>query len=170
MSRAGLTGLMALCLAGCANLTPLGPVAPNAPPPPPPPPVEVGSIVGDGAFRTVTGAHATCAGQSVALMADTQRSRARMMALYGSTSRAAEPINLVQSRSAKLGPANDNSLVDSTQCDPDGHFHFGNLAAGGYFLIARVKLNRPENGHDQFVVMQAVGLRTGETRQVRLAP
>ncbi len=169
MSRAGLAGLMALGLAGCASLTPLGPVAPTvAPPPPPPPPVEVGSIVGQGAFRTVTGALASCAGQSVALTADTPRSRARMMALYGSVLHASEPISLIQARSAKLGPSSD--LIDSTQCEADGHFHFTNLSAGGYFLIARVKLSRPENGHDQLVVMQAVGLRTGETRQVRLAP
>jgi hypothetical protein len=43
--------------------------------------------------------------------------------------------------------------------------------AGGYFLIALVKLDHPNAaGHDEFVVMQSVQLRLGETQQVRLIP
>ena len=173
MSRAVLAGLISLCLAGCASVatpTPGGGLAPAPPRPPPPPKVELGAILGQGTFRTLAGARASCAGQSVALMAETPRSRARIVALYGSITHAVEPISLVQSRAAKLGPANDNAVVDSTTCAADGSFHFANVAAGGYFLIARVRLSRPEHGQDQFVVMQATGLRPGETREVRLTP
>ena len=174
MSRAALAGLLAigglaLALAGCASTGPGAPmIAAPPPPPPPPPPVEVSTILGDGTFHTAHGARASCAGQSVAIMAETANSRARMAALYGSLTHAVAPISQIQQRSAKLGPASD--LVDSTQCGPDGHFSFTGLHAGGFFLIARVRLDHPDHGLDQLVVMQAVSLRTGETQSVRLAP
>ncbi len=169
MSRAGYACLIALLLAGCETV---GPHAPSvAPPPPPPPaPMELGSITGFGAFHTASGAHASCAGQSVALMVETPSSRARMVALYGASNHAMEPISVVKSRSAKLGPANDNSLVNSTQCATDGRFDFSGLRPGGYFLIARVRLEPPHNGQDEYVVMYEVQLRVGETQQVRLTP
>lgn len=173
MSRAGLTGLLlagltALCLAACETEGPARPTAVAGPPPPPPPPAEYGAINGLGAFRTATGGHATCAGQSVAVMADTPRSRARMIALYGSTSHASAPISLIQSRAVKLGPSNEP--VSSSLCGPDGRFSVTGLPAGGFFLIARVRLDRPDHSQEQLAIMQAVSLRPGETQQVRLAP
>jgi hypothetical protein len=132
--------------------------------------MELGAIDGVGAFRTADGGHASCAGQSVALMADNARSHARMIALYGAADHAMARISRVQARAAKLGPSADNSVVNSMQCGPDGRFAFGGLQAGSYFVIARVRLERPQAAPADYAILQQVQLRLGETQQVRLGP
>ncbi|QUD87930.1 hypothetical protein [Phenylobacterium montanum] len=168
MSRASYTLLFALLLAGCETVGPSAPSV-SAPPPPPPPTMEYGSITGFGAFHTASGALATCAGQSVALMAATPGARARMTALYGSASHAMTSIATVKARAAKAPPSTE-PLVDSTQCAADGRFAFSNLKAGIYFVVTRVRLDHPVRGQEEFAVMQEVPLRLGETQQVRLTP
>lgn len=171
MFRARFACLIALLfVAGCETLGPGASPSPRLTPPPPPPPprMELGAISGLGAFHTASGGMASCAGQSVALMTDNPHSRARMIALYGAADHAMVPVAQVRARAAKLGPGGD--LVNSATCSPDGRFAFGGLQAGGYFLIARVLLERAHGAEEQFAVLQEVQLGVGETRQVRLTP
>jgi hypothetical protein len=145
------------------------PAVQNLPPPSVAQPSPA-TLFGHGAFHTQSGSRGSCAGFSVALMADTPRMRERMMALYGSTLRAMAPISLVKSRSAKLAGDNDDRLVGSAQCDAHGAFTFPDLPAGSYFLIARVVVAPPRNGERDYVIMRNVDLRRGEARDVTLAP
>jgi hypothetical protein len=160
------TGL-AFTLAACAS------TEPSVPPPPPPPlgpPMAGATLLGHGAYRTAAGARGSCAGYSVALMADTPQTRERMLTLYGSTLHAIAPISLVKSRSTKLAGGDENQLIGSAQCDPAGDFVFNGLAAGSYFVIARVLVAPPVDGERDFVIMRRINLRPAETRDVTLAP
>jgi len=160
---------LALTLAACATRAPgprFEPIAPSAPPPPP----RQAAILGHGAYRTQAGAHGTCAGQSVALMRETVTFRRRIVALYGSSEHALLPVADVQSRSAKLGPATENPLVDSVQCGPDGGFSFHGLQPGSYFIIARTHQGKAAPPAGQFVVMMRVVLNEGEFRDLDLTP
>lgn len=161
------TGL-AITLAGCASMQPL---VQGRPPPQPVPATALASLFGHGTFRTQAGTTGSCAGYSVALMADTPQTRDRMMALYGSTGHAMAPISQVKSRSAKLaGGGDDSQLVGSAQCDAHGAFTFTDIPAGSYFLIARVLVSPAREGEQDYVIMRAVNLRRGEARDVALAP
>lgn len=163
MTRAQLAMLLTLGLSGCAEISPQ-----LTTPPPPPPPPEFGSITGEGAFRTPAGGHGSCAGSSVALVADTPQSQARMWALYGSVEHAVEPVAVAKARAIKLGPPPSGLENTSTQCDAGAHFGFSDLQAGGYFVIARVHVRPAENGQEDMVILQHVTLRTGEARELRL--
>jgi len=166
MTRTQVAMLLTLGLAGCTTVSPQ---LTAAPPPPPPPPVELGSINGLAAFHTAGGAHRSCSGLSVLLIAQTPQTDTRMSALYGSQVHAVAPVTLVKARSAKLGPPPSTMQSYSAQCDLNGRFSFGDLQAGGYFLIARVRLQPPQAGVDDLVILQHVALHAGEAREVELA-
>jgi hypothetical protein len=107
----------------------------------------------------------------VALMHETPTFRRRIVALYGSSEHALLPVAEVQARSAKLGVNNENPLVESVQCAPDGGFAFHNLQPGSYFIIARARQTRGAAASpDPYVVMMRVVLNEGEYRDVSLAP
>jgi hypothetical protein len=160
---------LTLALAACATRT-TGPQLPSVEPAAPPPPPHLAVILGHGDYRTPSGGHGTCAGQSVALMHETTTYRRRIVALYGSSEHALLPVAEVQSRSAKLGPATENPLVDSVQCRPDGGFTFHDLQPGSYFLIARTHQGKAPAPAGEFVVMDRVVLNPGEYRDVDLTP
>ena len=160
---------LALSLAACATQGPaprFRPIEPAAPPPPP----RLAAIVGHGTYRTLTGGHGSCAGQSVALMHETATYRRRIVALYGSSEHALLPVAEVQSRSAKLGAATENPLVESVQCGPDGGFAFHGLQPGPYFIIARTHQGKAPPLWEQYVVMMRVVLNEGEFRDIDLTP
>ena len=163
MSRISVAVLAASLLTGCAA-APLG-----APPVVGPPSAALAGIDGKGAYRAA-GESVTCAGFSVALMADTEASRDRMRALYGPGERAIASVSRIKSRSAALPAASAQGAVDSTKCGDAGDFRFRDLPAGPYFVIARVAINPPKDGERDFVIMRAVHLRPGETRRLSLAP
>jgi hypothetical protein len=170
MKRMGAVFGLALTLAACASETPRRP-APSpiweAPSPPPPPPAA--TVVGHGVYRTRTGARGDCAGLSVALMHDTPSYRQRMIALYGSAENARLAVATVKARSARLGPA-ESPLAASVSCDGAGAFVFPDVAAGSYFIIARVKITSIQGASEDLVVMRHLVLAEGETRDVSLAP
>jgi hypothetical protein len=155
-------------LAGCASER--GPSYP-APPPiaEPPPPPAPGAIEGHGAFRLADG-RASCAGFSVALMPDRPRYRARFQALYGSTGRVMEPVAEVKARSARLPPSPDTAPIASASCDARGEFAFPSVVSDRYFLIMHVKVKPAQIGHDDYVLLQPVGVQPGQTTVVTLAP
>ena len=168
MRRVVAIGLT-LALAACATRT-TGPQLPPVEPAAPPPPPHLAVILGHGTYHTQAGAHGTCAGQSVALMRETTTYRRRIVALYGSSEHALLPVSEVQSRSAKLGQATENPLVDSAQCQSDGAFTFHDLQPGSYFLIARTHQGKAAPPAGEFVVMTRVVLNAGEYRNVDLTP
>jgi hypothetical protein len=158
---------LALFLASCATQGPGLGLHPAVPAPPPPP--KAASINGHGSYKTLTGGHGSCAGQSVGLFQETVTYRRRIVALYGSSERALLPVSDVQSRAAKLGPATENPLVASVQCGADGSFSFHDLQPGSYFIIARTRQGRA-SAPRQYVFMQRVVLNEGENRDVTLVP
>ena len=170
MMRKAAVVLLALAVTGCATEwpQPAGPGAVGPPPPPPPPPAA--TILGHGAYHTRAGARGDCAGLSVALMHDTPSFRRRIVALYGSPDSARLAVATVKARSAKLGPTQENPLAESVQCDGAGAFAFRDVAAGSYFIIARLKATSPKGASEDLVVMRHLDLLEGETREVSLAP
>ena len=162
---------LTLAVSACASApSPLS--GPSQPQPPfvEPQPVRFAAIYGNGAYRTRTGGRGSCAGQSVALMGDTPRFRARIIGLSGSAEHALLPIHVIQTRSAKLGDGGPSPLVQSVQCDPKGVFEFRGLSAGSYFIIARVHQTQIDHTAADYVDLQHVSVRAGESVDVRLAP
>jgi len=152
----------ALALSACSTTT-----VPIAPPLPPPAP-SAGSIEGSAAYVTDAGRNVSCAGLSVALMADTAKTQGRMLALYGSAFHAIQPVEVVKARSAGLEPG--AAPLNSAACDARGDFAFNDLQPGLYYLIAHVRRLPPGAVPDDFVILQRVSIRPGEVRQVHLAP
>jgi hypothetical protein len=165
--------LSLLALAACETEGP-GPVGPSGPrylpPPAPPAPPPAATVLGHGAYRTKSGGRGDCAGLSVLLMHDIPSYRRRMIALYGSAEGARLAIATVKARSAKLGPAEDNPMSASVQCDSIGDFAFRDVAPGSYFIIARVHFTSLQGVAQDVVIMRHLDLSIGETRDVSLAP
>jgi isoaspartyl peptidase/L-asparaginase-like protein (Ntn-hydrolase superfamily) len=162
MKRTLILAAAALALAGCSTTSAVGPSIP------PPAAVGAASIVGMGAYVTSAGRDVSCAGQSVALLADTVKMQSRMLALYGSSSRAILPVETVKAKSAGLEPS--APPVNSAACNDRGEFVFADVQPGLYYLIARVKRLPASSAADELVIMQRVSVQPGETRHVRLAP
>lgn len=170
IGEAALMAVAALSLAACANQAslPPPPPIPVAPPPPPPPPSA--TIIGHGAYQTRAGARGDCTGLSIALMHDTPAFHARLLTLYGSDVSARVSIATIKARSAKLGPFANAPLAESVTCEPGGDFAFRDVAAGPYFLIARVKVTLPSGAPEDLVVLRHLDIVAGETRDISLAP
>jgi len=168
MRRLAWIGL-ALSAAACANLPEPSPIHPTPVVTTPPPP-RLASVYGHGAYHARSGAHGACAGQSVALMRDTPKFRARIAAIYESTEHALQPVRAIQARTAKLGSGEESPLAASVQCDANSTFEFHGLAPGSYFIIARVKQALPGHPPVDYVDMQHVIVGPGQTVDVRLAP
>ena len=150
----------ALALSACSTVEP-------APPLPPPAP-SAAVIEGSAAYVTNAGRNVSCAGLSVALMADTAKTQARMLALYGSSSHAIQSVEVVKARSAGLEAG--AQPLNSAACNDHGDFAFNDVQPGLYFLIAHVRRLPPGAVPDDFVILQRVSVQPGEVRQVHLAP
>ncbi len=162
MKRTLILAAAALALAGCSTTSEIGPSIP------PPAPVGAASIVGTGAYVTNAGRNISCAGQSVALLADTAKMQNRMLALYGSSSHAILPVETVKAKSSGLEPS--EPPVNSAACNDRGEFTFADVQPGLFYLIARVKRLPANSAADELVIMQRVSVQPGETRHVHLAP
>lgn len=159
---------LTLAVAGCAQLEPQQaalstPIAPS----------EVDWARSSGT-NTVTGlalvkegdtTH-TCAGQSANLIPDSAYARARMTAIFGSTSRGM--------RAASLGPVKferDDPLyvasLRTTHCDVAGSFSFAHVPDGVWYVTSSVKWQdaaQVEGGS----LMQRVDVRGGKLVKVVL--
>ncbi|MBV9509563.1 MAG: hypothetical protein JO303_04700 [Caulobacteraceae bacterium] len=158
----------ALALAGCETATPLPLESGGPSPPSPPPPATPARIDGVAKFHTPEGRTVSCTGLSVALVAATGQMRDRMRTLYGSDEHAVQPVSVVRSRSVGMPPA-DPPLA-TAPCDVRGVFTFASVNPGDYFLVARLKNPPPSRFHDDLGVVQRIGVKRGESLQVRLAP
>jgi hypothetical protein len=166
MRNSAAVVVLALTLGACASVhTPMRPAYADETVRPIPPAM----IIGHGTYH-VKGGHGSCIGQSVALMRDTPAFRHRIVTLYGSSEHALQSVKEVQTRSAKLGEAEENPLVQSVQCAANASFVFPGLQPGAYFIIARVRHIQPHAAAEDYVVMDRVYLNEGETRTVELTP
>jgi len=150
----------ALALSACSTTGPIAPLPPPAP--------TTSAIEGSAAYVTNSGRDVSCAGLSVALMADTVKTQERMLALYGSAFHAIQPVEVVKTRSAGLEPG--AQPVNSAACNDKGHFVFNDVRPGLYYLIAHVRRLPPGEVPDDFVILQRVSVQPGDVRQVHLAP
>jgi len=157
--------LAAAGLAACQNGPYGGPPAPMpAYAPPPPPPSAGGFHDSDFAWSTASGtgqilgvlaykgaaAHYAC--QDVVLTPETPWSRARMRALYLSTTTAAVPVDDVRART----PAEHNDYAKYARratCNATDHFSFAGLPDGAWYVIT---VAAPVGGGDRIAVMRRV--------------
>lgn len=95
-----------------------------------------------------------CSG-SVGLTPDTPYTRQRFAALYGSTDRAAVPVDVVRARNVPDPNADYRGYVRSEPCE-NGRFRFSGLPDGGWFVIVPVSA-----GDERLVLMRAVQTRGG---------
>ena len=112
----------------------------------------------------------SCSEQSVALMPEAPASRARVAALYGSTSFAVRPVAEVREKSKTAGDVNFSAFVKQATCDADGRFSFDHLADGNYFVIARAKQIQPRvsNADDGVAIVQRITLVGGKAIDIRV--
>ena len=156
---------LTLALAACATTEPTAPA-----PPPPTGPVAAGATVLGGTEFSGEDGRGSCAGLSVALMADGARFRRRAEALYGSLAHAVQSVAVVKSRSTALGPGDAIAPVQTAQCNQRGEFILNGVPGGSYFLIAHVSIARPGQGRGDYVILQRLSLRDGQTKTIRLTP
>ena len=95
-----------------------------------------------------------CVG-SAGLTPDTPYTRQRFAALYGSTDRAAVPVDVVRARNVPDPNADYRGYVRSEPCE-GGRFRFTGLPDGGWFVIVPVSA-----GDERLVLMWAVQTRGG---------
>lgn len=180
LSFAGVVGAAAL-LSACTPT--LGPPPPGGGPrPAPSPPMSSSAAFNAGDFawsqrpgrNVIAGRVAyrqgavryTCAGSTVVLTPETPWSARRMMALYGSTERAALPADEVRARTPSAPPGDAGPYVKRTTCDDADQFAFGGLADGAWYAITIV---RPVGGSGgTMALMKRVLTRGGRTVAVGL--
>jgi hypothetical protein len=155
-------------------------------PPPPPPPVETqlgpapafragdfawsaehGSAMIRGQTNFNQGAHHfSCSGQTVVLTPDTPYSRYRIVGLYGSSERAALPVNEVRSRQAARPSVDYSAFVRKSTCDAHDRFSFQGLPPGGWFVI--VVAQPASSGGEPMALMRRVDTRAGAVRTLTI--
>jgi hypothetical protein len=129
----------------------------------------VNTVTGSVAHRARPGAAPwTCAGGSVGLTPETEYSRRRVSALYGSTRRAVLPAQLVRSRAVEQAAEDYSRYIRSARCDAEGRFTFTGLPDGGWFVIAQAKPAAGTDQQDALAVMQHVETRGGRTVVLKL--
>lgn len=171
MKRELLAIGLCAALGGCAELYGEAPPTPSGPPPVAsfrPSEFSWSTERGSAAIRGVVdysqgGRRYACSGQAV-LTPDAPYSRRRILQLYGSTERAALPVDEVRSRQAHRPSDDYSAFVRKSSCD-GGHFDFSGLPAGGWFVIA---VAQPPGGGQAMALMRRVETRPGSVRTVVL--
>lgn len=127
------------------------------------------SITGSALLRTRGGDAKTCAGLPVSLVPRSTYADERMSRLFGSTDHGFEPVYSPE-RLAGTDPDYEAGIQRSI-CDAQGSFAFEHLAAGTYYVTAKVVWEAPTTyglSPQGGVVMLKVVLASGETRRVVL--
>ena len=124
-----------------------------------------GAIEGALSFRSEAGVRYACRGRDVILAPDTPWVRRRMFILYGSTSSAAVPADIVRARTPASSAGDYASYARKTTCDSADRFSFTGLPNGGWYVIT---LARPADGSEgTMAIMRRVETR-GAARTVVL--
>ncbi len=108
----------------------------------------------------------TCAGQSANLIPDSAYARARMAAIFGSTSRGMRAASLGAQKFDRDDPLYVSTLR-TTRCDSSGSFSFSRVPDGVWYVTSSVKwqgASQLEGGS----MMQRVELRGGRQARVSL--
>jgi hypothetical protein len=176
---ATLACLSVLGLAACANEPMIGSPGPTAVAPPYQPGTGeefnerdfawsrapgAGSIIG--VVRLQSGqTRYSCRGRDVILTPDTPWVRRRMFILYGSTTEAAVPAEIVRARTPAATAGDYASYARKTTCDSANRFIFDNLPDGAWYVITLVK---PDDGSEATIaIMRRVDTR-GAPRSIVL--
>jgi hypothetical protein len=105
----------------------------------------------------------TCKGEGVILAPETPWSRARMRALYLSTTSAALPVDEVRARTPPEHGAEYAHYARQTTCDADNHFAFHDLPNGAWYVIT---VATPLGGGQRIAVMRRVVTDGGDDQVV----
>jgi hypothetical protein len=121
-----------------------------------------GRILGALAYRG-EGRRYTCKGEGVILAPETPWSRARMRALYLSTTSAALPVDEVRARTPPEHGAEYARYARQTTCDADNRFTFHDLPNGAWYVIT---VATPVSGGQRMAVMRRVVTDGGDDQVV----
>lgn len=108
----------------------------------------------------------TCAGQSANLIPDSAYARARMTAIFGSTTKGMRAASLAPVKFERDDPLYVSTLRN-TRCDASGSFSFPRVPDGVWYVTSSVKwegASRVEGGS----MMQRVDVRGGRLVKVTL--
>lgn len=127
----------------------------------------VNILSGSALIRQNGGGVVTCAGLPIMLIPKTAYATQRVMAIYGNSQRGYSPVD----HQVKFTPDLPEYLQLSRQavCDAQGHFEFGDVADGNFFVISTI-LWQAANSAQGGGLMQAVSVRGGENKQLVLSP
>jgi hypothetical protein len=170
MKRAPLLLGLILAISGCAQLG-LAPQGSALSTPMTPAEVEwsrksgSNSVSGTASLKSGNEVH-TCAGQSANLIPDSAYARARMTAIFGSTTKGMRAASLQPVKFERDDQVYVSSLR-STRCDASGSFSFPRVPDGLWFVTTSVKWDgdgRTEGGS----MMRQVDVRGGKLVKVTL--
>jgi hypothetical protein len=122
------------------------------------------TIQGNAFMRQQGGGVVTCAGNEVFLTPDTDYSKERMVAIYGSSEigLSQRPIQFIPDIKAY------KDLVKKTQCNSQGNFKFEKVADGTFYVVTSVLwqvANSPQGGN----LMKKVSVKNGEIQDIIIA-
>ena len=121
-----------------------------------------GEIEGQLAFRQ-GGVAYSCADAGVLLTPETPWVRRRMQILYTSADKATLPVAEVRARTPPERNQDYSTFVKRAACDAAGHFNFGALADGVWYVIT---VARPASagGGAEMAIMRRVVVKGGKVK------
>jgi hypothetical protein len=120
-----------------------------------------GEIEGQLSFKQGNTAY-SCAELGVALTPETPWVRRRMEILYTSAEKATLPAAEVRARTPPERNQDYTSFVKRATCDAAGHFNFGALADGAWYVIT---VARPAGGGGtEMAIMRRVVIKGGKVK------
>ncbi len=121
-----------------------------------------GEIEGQLAFRQGSVAY-SCADAGVLLTPETPWVRRRMQILYTSSDKATLPAAEVRARTPPERNQDYSSFVKRAACDTAGHFDFGALPDGAWYVITVARPAAPGSGADM-AIMRRVVVKGGKVK------
>jgi len=124
-------------------------------------------VTGSALIRQNGGGVVTCAGLPVQLIPKTAYASERIKTIYGNTERGYSEIH----RQFQFAPDHSDylTLTKRALCDAQGHFTFGKVADGEFYVITGIVWD--SGGVKQGgSLMQAIALHDGESREIVLSP
>jgi len=123
-----------------------------------------GEIEGQLAFKQGSVAY-SCADAGVLLTPETPWVRRRMQILYTSADKAALPAAEVRARTPPERNQDYSSFVKRAACDAAGHFDFGALPDGAWYVITVARPAAPGSGAEM-ALMRRVVVKGGKVKLV----
>lgn len=131
------------------------------------------TIKGSALIRQSGGGVVTCAGNQITLTPMTNYAKERLINIYGNASRGFAHIQKEQIHFEPNLPEYIEMRRES-QCDAQGYFKFDNVPDGDFFVATSIVWGVPVTQYQSElqggVLMQAVSVQGGETKEIVLAP